>query len=359
MGLLGRNPSVLIAEYRVNLLILKVNHLGDNVVFVAVVQALRSRFPAARIRLVCTPAEAVLYHGVLPPHEIHAWAERLDFNHAWRRQPWRIPGWLLRLAAFKADACLVSYDQGNFAHLIARWLGGRIRVGANLHYVRIRDSITHEVPPPDDWNVVRWNWAMGRELARALDPAVPWPDTAPPPDLSHLREAPPALAGGPVVIHAGSKMAMRQWPRERFRELAGRLVRDHPVIWVDRPDTQITDLPPGVRTTSPANLRELAQLVAGARLYVGNNSGPMHLASAFGTPGVIISGPTGFGWDPAWYRERWTVLRHPNLACLPCESPATGVDRCANIAQPLACLHHWSVDQVERACRDRLDSPGN
>ncbi|HEY0968145.1 MAG TPA: glycosyltransferase family 9 protein [Opitutaceae bacterium] len=337
-----------------NLLILKVNHLGDNVVFVPVVQALRAAFPKARLHLVSTPAEAILYRGVLAAGDIFAPAERPAFNHAWRQQPWSVPGWLLRFARMRANGCLVSYDQGNFVHLISRWFGGDVRIGANMHYVRVRQSITHEVPPPTDWNVVRWNWAMGRALAQALDPRVDWPDVVPPPDLRHLLTRPSPEPKQTIVIHAGTKMAIRQWSMERFAELAARLARDHPVIWVDRPETRGVSLSPAITTVSPANVRELAQLVADARLYIGNNSGPMHLANAFGTPGVILSGPSSYGWDPYWYPDRWTVLRRPHLACLPCESPAKGVDRCANTGDPLACLNHWTVDLVEAAVRQRL-----
>jgi ADP-heptose:LPS heptosyltransferase len=247
----------------------------------------------------------------------------------------------------------VSYDQGNFAHLLCRFLGGRKRVGANLRYVRVRNSITHEVPPPADWNVVRWNWQMGAALARAIDPAVNWPAEPACPDLSHLAPASPDRVG-PIVMHAGTKMAIRQWPLERFAALAARLADLYPVVWIDRPETQEATLDPRVRRISPTDLTELATLLARTRLYIGNNSGPMHLANALGARGVIISGPSGFGWDPYWHRDRWTVLRHPALACLPCELPDTGVDRCGNLEAPLACLHHWTVDAVEAACRDQL-----
>jgi ADP-heptose:LPS heptosyltransferase len=334
------------------ILILKVNHLGDNIVFVPVVAALRQCFPTSPITVVTSPVESELYAGIEGPTERFAPAIREVFNRQWRR-PWAAAQSWWRLRRFRADATLVSYDQANFPHLLAKLTGGPIRVGANMRYVRVRGSITHEVPSPSDWNVVRWNWRMGEALARQLSPEVVWPAEPPPPDLRHL--APGAEPGsGPIVIHAGTKMHMRQWPLDRFAALAGRLARDHAVVWVERPETSGVALPPGVTPVRPQSLGELAALVARAKLYIGNNSGPMHLANAFGTPGVIVSGPSSYGWDPYWFRERWTVLRHPQLACLPCESPATGVDFCGNTAAPLACLQSRTVDRVAAACQERL-----
>ncbi len=339
------------------LLIFKVNHLGDTVVFLPVIQTLRSLLPGACLKVVTTPVEAELYRGILRPHEIFAPASRPEFCHCWRLRPWSVPGWLLQFACFQADACLISYDQGNFAHLAGRWLGGRVRIGANLGHVRIRESITKEVPVPPDQSIARWNWDMGSALIRAVDPSLIWPEQMPAPDLAHLVGRHPATDDRPIVIHAGSKAAIRQWPVDRYAELAGRLARRHPVVWIDRPETRGVQLPTGVRSVRSDTLRDLVSLLAASRLFVGNNSGPMHLANALGTPGVIVSGPSHPGWDPAWYHARWTIMRHPALPCLPCENPSIGVNHCINTVEPLACLRYWSVDQVESACAIRLASP--
>jgi ADP-heptose:LPS heptosyltransferase len=205
-------------------------------------------------------------------------------------------------------------------------------------------------------SVVGWHWAMGRELARAAGAAAAWPDEIPPPDLRHLITAAEKRGARPrVVVHAGSSRGLNRWPAGRFAAVANGLARDAEVVWVERPETAGAATDPAVRRVAAADLRGLASLLAGADLFLGNNSGPMHVAVALGRPGVAVTGPSAIGWDPFWHRERWRVLRHPALACAPCERPNKVTPACANTAAPLACLDYWSAAAVEAECRAWLE----
>jgi ADP-heptose:LPS heptosyltransferase len=336
-----------------NLVIFKFVQLGDNVVFLPVVQALRAHLPQWHITLLTTPREAALYTAALPATDVLT-AEQLHFSSTWKR-PWELARWWTRVRERKPDACLVSFDQGNAAHFIARHCGARVRVGARIAHVRIGGSLTHDVPMPRDGRVASWHWAMARALVQACGGGE-WPDTPPVPDLSHLIGDDERATRRRVVIHAGSNQAFTRWPLERFAEVAVRLARDCEVTWIERPETAGATLPPTVRRTSPADLRGLVSTLAGADLFLGNNSGPMHLANALGRPGVVVSGPTAHGWDPFWHRERWRVLRHPTLPCVPCEWSERYrlVRDCHLTHDRLACLRHWTVGAVEAACRDVL-----
>lgn len=338
--------------------IFKVNHLGDNVVFLPGVQALRRRFPAWRITVVTAEPERPLYAGALPPERIWTAPGRVAFNHSWRR-PWRLARWWARLRRERPDVCLLSYDQSNAAHLLAKWSGARLRIGARLPFLRVGGSLTRVVNQVPRQKIADWNWAMFRALAEAGG-ATDWPATPPPPDLGHLvsRSDDPTRYAGAIVIHAGARSVIRRWGAARMREVAARLVAEgRPVYWVGRPDSAIESLPPGVIGCECATLVDLVQLIAGAALFLCNNSGPMHIANALGVPVVFVSGPSSFDWDPHWYPERTTVLRHPSLPCIACEDSNLGTDHCANLAAPLACLDYWSVDAVAAACRARLDGP--
>jgi heptosyltransferase-2 len=160
-----------------------------------------------------------------------------------------------------------------------------------------------------------------------------------------------------VLIHAGSKQAHTRWPLESFAQLAAQLSRQSEVIWIDTPETRGAALAAKVTRCETRTLEELAGQIARAQLYVGNNSGPMHLASALGTTGVVISGPSAYAWDPAWHREHWQVLRTPGLACLPCEHGPFSPGRCTNEAEPMACMRRWSVDAIASACLAALAGP--
>jgi len=102
----------------------------------------------------------------------------------------------------------------------------------------------------------------------------------------------PEVAGDFAVIHPFSGSAKKNWPLERFREVATRL--SIPVRWCAGPEEAIED---AVRFE---NLYELARWLASARVYIGNDSGITHLAAAVGTPVVAIFGPT----DPAVWAPR-------------------------------------------------------
>jgi heptosyltransferase III len=97
--------------------------------------------------------------------------------------------------------------------------------------------------------------------------------------------------GGFAVIHPFSGSARKNWPLERFREVAARLAM--PVRWCAGPEEALDD---AVRFD---NLYELACWLASASVYIGNDSGITHLAAAVGTPVVAVFGPTDPGvWGP-------------------------------------------------------------
>jgi ADP-heptose:LPS heptosyltransferase len=342
-------------------IVFKFNHLGDNIVFVPVIQALRALHPDWTITLLTTPRETPLYGGARAPSAIMT-AEKDAFDKSYRR-PWRLAAWIARIRAIRPDACLLGFDQGTVAHLVARESGAPIRVGGNLQHVRIGRSLTHEVPIPERMRPADWNWELLRSFLKATGDAAAesLPPYPPPPDFSHLLSqgvdgsVQPWVSGRPrIVIHAGSSRLLNRWPTERFAAVAARLARDHEVAWVDNPETRAAELPPNVRRFEPSSLAAMASLFASSDFFIGNNSGPMHLANALGCTGLAVVGSTAYGWDPYWHRDRWKSLRHPTLPCAPCESAHKTLRGCALVSDPMACLRFWSAAAVEAACRESL-----
>jgi ADP-heptose:LPS heptosyltransferase len=333
----------------------KVNHLGDSLVFLPVVQALRRRFPDWRLTVITAEPERALYAADLPPEQIWTAPGRVAFNHSWRR-PWHFMRWWWQLRRERPDACLLSYDQGNAAHLLAWFSGAPRRIGAIMPFNHFRRPVTDVVDRTASRKIADWNWAMAGALVR-LAGAADWPATPPPPDLRHLTGA-VTREPGLVVIHAGARATIRRWGADRMATVGRRLAAaGHRVVWIDRPDTPLAEFPAEFTRATCDTLPALAQLLARASLFLCNNSGPMHLANALGTPLVVISGPSSYDWDPYWHRERCTVLRHTALPCIACEDSAAGTEHCANLAAPLACLHHWTVASITTACLHALQAP--
>jgi ADP-heptose:LPS heptosyltransferase len=331
----------------------KVNQLGDNIAFVPAVQALRRRCPGLHLTVLTSPAAAELYGGAWGPHEVLI-CSKASFDGAYRA-PWRLARWTLRVRAVRPGACLVAFDQSTVAHLVARMSGAGIRIGGTLGRPRAESLLTRRVPAPEDLRPATWNWRMAGALAQWAGDREPWPEAPPAPDLDHLLAArrPPASGRRRIVVHPGAAGPLNRWPADRFAAVARSLARDFEVVWIAH-GPPVAPPPPGVITVPVTSLSELASWIAGADLFLGNNSGPMHLANALGTPGVAVTGPSARGWDPFWHRDRWIALRHPALPCAPCERLGAQVRACAHHADPMACLSHWTPERVADACRGQL-----
>jgi ADP-heptose:LPS heptosyltransferase len=331
-----------------NLLVFKVNQLGDNIVFVSVVQELRRMFPQAGLTLFTSPEAAPLYGGPFAPTTVLT-ARRSTFNGSWRT-PLTFSSYWWKAHKAHAKACLLSGDQGSVAHLLGIVAVPTIRVGSAELNIRVPSGLTHKVYCPPGSKIAAWNWEMGRALAVALN-RYDWPMKMLPPDLSHLITPRPRERRR-ILVHAGASVPYRRWPLDSFVLLAERLGRDHDVVWVDRAETRDASFSPNVNRVECDALPDLASWIASSDLFVGNHSGPLQLASALGVPGVVLSGPTHPEWDPPWKPNQYLILRTPGLACLPCERHGVAPLRCTNTAEPMACMARWSVEVVEQKCRE-------
>ncbi|MDX2178679.1 MAG: glycosyltransferase family 9 protein [Bryobacteraceae bacterium] len=134
--------------------------------------------------------------------------------------------------------------------------------------------------------IVSWYGTSQPEFRAAVAhlPFVFHPALPPPPGVPRI--AVPQVPRTRVVVHPFSGSPRKNWPLHRFQALARELSAD----WAIAPD--------GAERFS--NLYDLACWLGGARLYIGNDSGITHLASAVGTPVVALFGPT----DPAVWAPR-------------------------------------------------------
>jgi ADP-heptose:LPS heptosyltransferase len=111
------------------------------------------------------------------------------------------------------------------------------------------------------------------------------------------------------VVHPGSGNLATRWPWERFAETLRLVARRRPVTClVIRADgvalSPLPDLPRPSKVIvleSPPDLDVLAALIARGRVFLGNESGPSHVAAAVGTPAVVpfLSGNDPRRWGPA------------------------------------------------------------
>lgn len=108
-----------------------------------------------------------------------------------------------------------------------------------------------------------------------------------------------------VAIHPGSGSRAKNWPLERFRELASRLAAEGlQAIWILGPAeaerAEFSPVADAAHCLAGAALVDVAALLGIVRCYVGNDSGITHLAAAMGTPTLALFGPT----DPQVWAPR-------------------------------------------------------
>jgi ADP-heptose:LPS heptosyltransferase len=145
-----------------------------------------------------------------------------------------------------------------------------------------------------------------------------------PDDLALHRPRPDRVPVGVTVLHPGAKAPARRWPAERFGSLARALTAaGHRVVVTGSPGecglaarvATLGGLPGAAVLAGRTDVGDLAALVAYARVVVCGDTGVAHLATAYGTPSVVLfAGMSPARWGPPPDRPRHRVLWHPELA---------------------------------------------
>lgn len=133
-----------------------------------------------------------------------------------------------------------------------------------------------------------------------------------------------------IVIHAGMTNWMgRNWSDEKFCEIAQKLLdQGHQVICIGQGGDR--EVPCTKDLRSRINLYEMSDVIKNAKLFIGIDSMPMHIAQAHNTPGVCFFG--SIKPELRIYRENMKSVTATNLACLGCHhrqiAPVTSLKLC-------------------------------
>ena len=149
-----------------------------------------------------------------------------------------------------------------------------------------------------------------------------------------------------AVLHPGAKYFTKRWAIDKFIALARELRDNHgiePVFNLGRGESEIAaevrrQCAHDFILLDSLDLRQLIALIAGCRIFIGNDSGPTHIATALARPVVAIFGSSSsVHWRPWLTRNR--VVQNDFL-CNPCRG-----DRCYAFAEP-RCILSVTLDQV-------------
>lgn len=305
-----------------SLLLMRLSAIGDVVNTLPAVSAVREAFPRARIGFLVEDKarDVVLGHPDLD--------ETLVFpKRRWKGRTLRPGTWAevrAYLRSLRAGRFQVLLDfQGNLkGGLHAALSGIPIRIGFARGHEREGSHLftnVHVTPPSARMLRARKFLSLLGPLGIA-NPKLVWklPDRA-----RSRREIERFLRGaglperGYAVLHPGTseRGAEKRWPAERFTELARRIQRELGlrvvVAWGPGERATAQGIAQGSGATlalETSSLLDLAELVGRAAVYVGADSGPLHLASAVACPSVALFGPK----DPGVYapaNDRARVVR--------------------------------------------------
>lgn len=285
------------------ILLIRTSALGDVVHCLPVLTALRRHLPAAKIGWIVEGAMAPVLEGhpdldALITVRLRAWRKK-PFSAGTRRE---MGAFRDALDRFTPDVTLDLMGNHKAGFLSALTQCDR-RIGAAREWRREPSSsfwINEPVVP-------RGTHAVDRALSLLDALGIPW-DPEEPADFGGdkiFREAPEGLPEPEpfILIHPGAGWASKRYPPERWGEVARRLRESTGIpTWVPVARGE-EELAAGVeaasggaaRTVPAGDLPTLAALLRRARLVMGGDSGPIHLAHALGTPVLMLMGPT----DPA------------------------------------------------------------
>ena len=255
------------------------------------------------------------------------------FLHRW---PWReFYSLRKKLAAVEFEAGLSArWDPRD--HFLLWLAGARSRLG----FARLRSEVflTRLLvkPDPRDHRYEYW-----RVLGRALGLTLPAREAIP---------MPAARPGGTVLVHSGAGQAVRVWPLENYRELVMRLrKKNFPVVVASDADQRDWWLAAGERfVATPGSVAELVTLLDHSGAFIGNDSGPGHLAAFCGVPTLTLFGPQ---------LPEWFAPLHPETICL--EGKACPYKPCSDYCRFSAphCLRDITVEEVWKSFEKFLQRP--
>lgn len=321
------------------ILLIRLRMIGDVVFTTPAIRALRRRFPEARLTYLVEDAAAPVVRD--NPHLDDVVTVPLTTGLARIAEDWRI-GRALRRRRFDLVIDFHGGPRGS-------WLSWLTRGPERIGYAVVGRSwmYTRAIARPRELrprHSVENQWDLLTPLGiapptREAD-AVEMPLQ---PDAARSVEARLAAAGIPreaplVVIHVSAGNPFRRWPTERFAEVAARLVagdsRRYVVLTSGPSESGAADavgvaaqtaLPPAlashVARCGEFDLREIRALVDRAALYIGGDSGPLHIAGTTTTPVVGLYGPTLPVRSAPWRDVTIPAeaVEVADLSCRPCD----------------------------------------
>ena len=344
-----------------SLLFIRLRSLGDTVLSTPLYAALKAWRPDLRIAvLVESPNGEVLRHNPNVDQVVTASESQGLFSSLLSRA-----SALRAIRAGRYDCC-INLHGGSTSAWLTLLSGSPHRVG--LKSFRNAFAYNHLLDVPArkadgaKWHTVEYQMEWLRQLGLPERP-IPSLRVVPAPELEGpvwQRLSGLGLRPGSryAVVQPTSKFFTKEWTAEGFAEVADHLAREHglQVLLCGGPgeSTKLqfvaSRCKEKVTIVGGISIGELLWVLSGAKLFVGNDSGPTHLAAALGVPSVVLFGSSDAAvWSP--WKAPFQRVQNP-FDCNPCPGY-----RCLVYDEP-RCILSITSDQVKLAVDAALRAAG-
>ncbi len=334
-------------------MVVRTDRIGDVVLSTPVLRALRENFKDSFIALMVSPKTKDLVIGNPYLDEVIVFDK--DNLHKGILSSIRFALYLKRK---KIDTVLILHPT-NRVNIITYLAGIPVRVGFDrkcgfLLTDRIPDEkylgAKHEMEYSLD--VLRHIGLEINESSKALFVPIKEKDTE---SIEKFFSANKIEKSDTLIgIHPGASCPSKRWMTERFAKLADTLIKDFKVkvvIVTGREDTEIGKTVANLMQNKPVTalgnltLGELTCLIKRLRIFISNDSGPVHIATAVGTPVISIFGRNQKGLSPDRWRPlgKEDIYLHKEVGCEVCLAHNCNIG--------FKCLEAISVQEVLNAVK--------
>jgi ADP-heptose:LPS heptosyltransferase len=317
------------------ILLIRLRLIGDVVLTTPAVRAIRRAYPDAHLSYLVEPHAAAVIAGNPHLDEVIV-APDPAASGRWRADL----GLALRLRRAGYDAA-IDFHGGPRSSLFTWLSGAQRRIGYDVHGRSwMYTEQVHRPRVHRSRHSVENQW----DLVSRFDPAIPMPDRETGPvemandadaDIrADARLAALGIAPGTsyAVVHVGAGNEFRRWPEHAFATLMAGLraqAPDRRIILTTGPSQApaaeavrrlavVQGVPaPSVPVVCDLDLAALRSLIGRAAVFIGNDSGPAHIAATTAVPMVVLFGPTTPAvWGP--WRSRHHATETVDVGTLPC-----------------------------------------
>jgi heptosyltransferase-2 len=290
----------------VKILVILPNWLGDALMATPAIEALCKVYSDAQLTLVGSyvSIEALKHHPQCVRHYVDETKKKGNrFLNSYRFAQ-----------ELGAHDMAITFRNQLHSSLLLFWSGTPITAGRSSWHSQL--LLTHSIKPLHPSHLVE----QYRDIAQSLSPA-PLVIENLKLHLAPHRYSRPTLGINPGATYGSAK----RWYPEKFAEVAREYADRYEIILFGGPNevemaNDIESRLGGVSMTNLAgktSVQELCERIGGLDLFVTNDSGPMHVAAAYGVPTVAIFGPTRHLETSQWMNEKSIIVRH-DLECAPC-----------------------------------------